>query len=163
YVSNNKDVARVSPDGLVEAMRIGETAIIVRAPGQFATVGVGVIGQAVADYPAVKGRSFIDDHVFAKLRQLRIVPAPLSVDEEFMRRVCLDLTGTLPPPERIRDFVADKDPDKRDKLIEILLDSSQFVDFWTYRVADLFRVNHTSLQKIKRTHSHLEWVRLSIA
>ena len=163
YVSNNKEVARGSPDGRVEAVRTGETAIIVRAAGQFATVGVGVIPQATADYPAVKGRNFIDDHVFAKLRKLRIVPAPLSRDEEFMRRVCLDLTGTLPPPERVRAFVADRDPDKRDKLIDALLDSPQFVDFWTYRFADLFRVNHTSLQKIKRTHLHLEWVRLSIA
>ncbi|HJT77700.1 MAG TPA: DUF1549 and DUF1553 domain-containing protein, partial [Gemmataceae bacterium] len=107
--------------------------------------------------------NFIDDHVFAKLRKLRIVPAPPSRDEEFLRRVCLDLTGTLPPPERVRAFVADRDPAKRDKLIETLLDSPQFVDFWTYRYADLFRVNHTSLQKLKRTYLYLDWVRLSIA
>jgi hypothetical protein len=156
-------VARVSPEGRIEAVRAGETAVVVRAAGQFATVGVAVITPALTEYPAVKGRNLIDDHVFAKLRKLRIVPAPLSRDDEFLRRVCRDLTGTLPPPERVREFVADRDPDKRDKLIEVLLDSPQFVDFWTYRFADLFRVNHTSLQKIKRTHSHLEWVRLSIA
>ena len=69
----------------------------------------------------------------------------------------------MPPPERVRTFVADPDPAKRDKLISTLLDSPQYVDFWTYRFADLFRVNHTSLQKLKRTHLHLEWVRLSIA
>jgi hypothetical protein len=163
YASNNKEVARVSPDGRVEAVRPGETAVIVRAAGQLATVGVGVTARARADYPKVLGRNFIDDHVFAKLRKLGIVPAPLSGDEEFMRRVCLDLAGTLPPPGRVRAFVADRDPGKRDRLIEALLDSPQFVDFWTYRFADLFRVNHTSLQKLKRTHLHLEWVRLSIA
>jgi hypothetical protein len=163
YVSNNKEVAQVSPEGRLEAVRAGETAVVVRAAGQVATVGVAVITPAQRDYPDVKGRNFIDDHVFAKLRKLRTVPAPLSRDDEFLRRVSLDLTGTLPPPERVREFVADRDPDKRDKLIEVLLDSPQFVDFWSYRFADLFRVNHTSLQKIKRTHSHLEWVRLSIA
>jgi hypothetical protein len=163
YVSNNKEVATVSPDGRVEAVRTGETAVLVRAAGQFATVGVGVITPRAVEYPKVTGRNFIDDRVFAKLRKLRIVPAPLSGDEEFLRRVCLDLTGTLPPAQRVRAFVADRDPDKRDKLIETLLDSPQFVDFWTYRLADLFRVNHTSLQKLKRTHLHLEWVRLSIA
>jgi hypothetical protein len=163
YASNNKEVARVSPDGRVEAVRGGETAVLVRAAGQSAAVGVAVITPPVADYPKVSGRNFIDDHVFARLRKLRIVPAPLSGDEEFLRRVCLDVTGTLPPPERVRAFVADRDPDKRDKLIETLLDSPQFVDFWTYRFADLFRVNHTSLQKLKRTYLHLEWVRLSIA
>jgi hypothetical protein len=163
YESNNKEIARVSSEGRVEAVRTGETAILVRAAGQFATAGVAVITPSAVDYPLVRGRNFIDDYVFAKRRRLRIVPAPLSRDEEFLRRVCLDLTGTLPPPERVRAFVADRDPDKRDKLIDALLDSPQFVDFWTYRFADLFRVNHTSLQKIKRTHLYLEWVRLSIA
>jgi hypothetical protein len=163
YVSNNKEVARISADGRVEAVRVGETAVIVRAAGQFTTAGVAVIAPAPADYRMVRGRNFIDDHVLAKLRRLRIVPAPVSRDDEFLRRVCLDLTGTLPPPERVRAFLADRDPDKRDKLIEALLDSPQFVDFWTYRFADLFRVNHTSLQKLKRTHLYLEWVRLSIA
>jgi hypothetical protein len=163
YASNNKEVAAVSPEGRVEAVRAGETAIIVRAAGQFATVGVGVITPSAGEYPTVKGRNFIDDHAFAKLRRLRIVPAPLCRDDEFLRRVCLDLTGTLPPPERVRQFVADKDPDKRDKVIAILLDSPQFVDFWTYRFGDLFRVNHTSQQKVKRTHSHREWLRLSLA
>ena len=95
------------------------------------TQGVGVITPSTAEYPKVVGRNFIDDHVFAKLRKLRIVPAPPSRDEEFLRRVCLDLTGTLPPPEAQRRFLADRDPDKRDKLIEGLLDSPQFVDFWT--------------------------------
>ena len=163
YDSNNKEVARVSPDGRVEAVRAGETAVIVRAAGQLATAGVGVITPSTAEYPKVVGRNFIDDHVFAKLRKLRIVPAPPSRDDEFLRRVCLDLTGTLPPPEAQRRFLADRDPDKRDRLIESLLDSPQFVDFWTYRFADLFRVNHTSLQKVTRTHLHLEWVRLSVA
>jgi hypothetical protein len=163
YLSNNKEVAAVSPEGRVEAVRTGETAVIVRAAGQLGTVGVAVILPPAADYPTVAGRNFIDDHVFAKLRKLRIVPAPLSRDDEFLRRVCLDLTGTLPPPERVRAFLADPDPGKRDRLIEALLDSPQFVDFWTYRFADLFRVNHTSLQKLKRTHLHLEWVRLSVA
>jgi hypothetical protein len=163
YASNNKEVVRVSEGGRVEAVRTGETAVIVRAAGQFATVGVAVITPSKAEYPAVKGRNFIDDQVFGKLRKLRIVPAPLCRDDEFLRRVCLDLTGTLPPPERVREFVADKDPDKRDKLIEALLDSPQFVDYWTYRLGDLFRVNHTSMQKVRRTHSHLDWLRLSIA
>jgi hypothetical protein len=163
YTSNNEEVAAVRADGLVTAARQGETALMVRAAGQFATVGVAVIGPPVGEYPTVKGRNFIDEHVFAKLRKVRVVPAPLSGDAEFLRRVCLDLTGTLPPPERVRAFLADPDPDKRDKLIDTLLDSPQYVDFWTYRLADLFRVNHTALQKLKRTHLHQEWVRLSVA
>src|SRR5262249_21630377 len=119
YTSNDKEVATVSPAGQVGAVRTGETAVIVRAAGQFATVGVAVIPQPAAESPKVVGRNFIDDHVFAKLRKLRIVPAPPSGDEEFLRRACLDLTGTLPPPERVRAFAADPAPDKRDRLIEV--------------------------------------------
>ena len=52
-------------------MRTGETAVIVRAAGQFATVGVAVIPQSSAEYPRSSGRNFIDDHVFAKLRKLQ--------------------------------------------------------------------------------------------
>jgi hypothetical protein len=163
YVSHNNEVARVSANGLVEAVRPGETTVMIRGPGQVATVNVGVITQPSAAYPVVKGRNFIDEHVFAKLGRLRLVPSGLSRDEEFLRRICLDLTGTLPPPERVRAFLADRDPDKRDKLIDALLDSPQYVDFWTYRFADLFRVNHTALQKLKRTYLHQEWVRTSIA
>jgi hypothetical protein len=163
YHSNNKEVAAVSPAGVVQAVRTGETAILVRAPGQVATVGVGVIAQPTANYPLVKGRNFIDDYVFAKLRKFWIAPAPISRDEEFFRRLCLDLTGTLPSPERLRGFVADRDPAKRDKLIEILLDSPQYVDFWAYRLADLLRVNHTALEQLKRTYLYQDWVRLAVA
>jgi hypothetical protein len=165
YVSNNEEVAHVSAAGLIEPARPGETAIIVRAAGQSAVVSVAVVTTAAVDQPALdwKSANFIDDHVIAKLRRLRILPAPLSTDEEFLRRVCLDLTGTLPPAERVRAFVADAATDKRDTLIETLFASPQYVDFWTYRFADLFRVNHTSLQRAKCTHAHLDWVRLSIA
>lgn len=158
-------VARVSATGQVEPVRPGETAIVVRAAGQSATVGVAVRGPWPSEQAAVawQSRNFIDDHVFAKLQKLRIVPAPLSAEGEFLRRVCLDLTGTLPPPERVRAFVADQATDKRERLIDILIESPQFVDFWTYRFADLFRVTHSSLQKIKRTHAYLDWVRLSVA
>ena len=85
--------------------------------------------------------NFIDDFVFDKLRRFRIAPSELSSDCEFLRRVCLDLTGTLPPPERVREFLASKDPQKREKLIDALIGSPEFVDYWTFRFDDLFRVS----------------------
>jgi hypothetical protein len=74
-------------------------------------------------------KNFIDQHVFAKLRRFHIIPSELSSDREFLRRVCLDVTGTLPPPARVREFLASQDPQKRDKLIEILLNSPEYADY----------------------------------
>ena len=126
---------------MISAKRRGETSILVRAAGQVASVGVGVIGPPVADYPKIPRDNFIDEYVFEKLRKFQIVPSDLASDSEFLRRVCLDLTGTLPPPERVREFLASTDPRKRESVIDALIASPEFVDYWTFRFADLFRVS----------------------
>ena len=153
-------VARLNAEGAVEAVGAGETSIIVSAPGHTITVPVDVVPAPVGDYPdPPPARNFIDEHVFAKLRRFGIAPSQLTGDAEFLRRVCLDLTGTLPPPDRVREFLADSNPNKRDKLIETLLNSPQFDDFWTYRFADLFRVYFSARTHNVTTHQYLDWVR----
>ena len=81
--------------------------------------------------------------MFAKVKKFNSIPSELSSDTEFLRRVCLDLTGTLPPPERVREFAASKDRQKRQKLVEVLLNTPEFVDSWTFRFTDLFRVGRS--------------------
>jgi hypothetical protein len=159
YQAANPEVARVGADGLVEAVRPGETAILVRAVGQTADARVGVVPRPIAPYPEPPKGNLIDAHVFAKLRTFQILPSAPSTDEEFLRRVCLDLTGTLPPPERLREFVASRDPGKRDKVIEILLASPEYVDFWTLRLADLFRVRG----RVTARNLYWQWLHDSIA
>ncbi len=164
YVSSNETVARVDAEGRVEAVSSGETAVMVRAAGHAASTRVGVITRPIAEYPSPPpARNLIDEHVFAKLRKFNIVPSEVSIDAEFLRRVCLDLTGTLPPADRARKFLTDPNPNKRDALIETLLASPEYVDFWTYRFADLFRVGFSSQQDLKKTHLYQEWVRNRIA
>ena len=93
---------------------------------------------------------------------MNIVPSELSSDAEFLRRVCLDLTGTLPPPQRVREFMASKDPQKRERLIEALLNTPEYTDYWTWRFADLFRVVYENgLPLYPKTY--WEWIRDSIA
>ncbi|PYV20063.1 MAG: hypothetical protein DMG07_00230, partial [Acidobacteria bacterium] len=140
YQAMNPEVVRVSPEGLVEAVAAGETAVLIRAVGHNASARIGVVTRTISPYPDLPKGNFIDDHVFAKLRKFHILPSAVTTDEEFLRRVCLDLTGTLPPPERVREFVSSRERDKRDRLIEILLSSPEYVDYWTFRFADLFRV-----------------------
>jgi hypothetical protein len=159
YVSNNREVVDVSSDGVVSAVNTGETAVMIRAAGFAVSTGFGVISEPLDSYPEVKETNFIDQHVFAKLRRFNIIPSRLSNDQEFLRRICLDLTGTLPPPERVREFLAGQDPNKREKLIETLLDTPEYIDYWTFRFADVFRVGHFLQPGPKFTDSYWEWVR----
>jgi len=163
YASNNVDVVKVSSEGLVEAVKPGETAVLVRAPGYNLSANIGVVSQPVANYPKIVPRNFIDEQILAKLRKFQIVPSNLASDEEFLRRVCLDITGTLPPAHRVREFLADRDPKKREKLVEILLASPEYAAYWTFRFADLFRVAlHPSGGNAKFSQFYWEWLRTRI-
>ena len=84
-------------------------------------------------------RNLIDEHLFGAMAKDKVPHAPLSGDEEFCRRVYLDLTGRIPTPEQLLAFVDNSAPDKRDKLIDELIDSPAWVDHWGYWYGDLFR------------------------
>ena len=84
-------------------------------------------------------RNLIDEHLFGAMEKAGVPHAPLSGDDEFCRRVYLDLTGRIPTAEQLRSFVEDKSSDKRDKLIDALIDSPAWVDHWGYWYGDLFR------------------------
>jgi hypothetical protein len=164
FKSNDPDVASIGEDGVLHALRLGETAVVVRAAGVVASANVGVVRPPAAAYPPIDRMNFIDDHIYEKLRRFRIPPSPRAGDSEFLRRVCLDLAGTLPPPERVREFLASRDPGKREKLIDTLIGSPEFVDYWTFRFEDVFRVALFSngIQP-KWSRMYDEWVRENIA
>ena len=164
YEASQSEVADVSAEGLVVAAKPGEAAVTIKAAGRNARVGIGVVAEPLPNYPNVTPNNFIDEEIFSKLRKFNIVPSELSSDEEFLRRVCLDITGRLPPPNRVREFLRDKDPNKREKLIDILLDSPEYVDYWTFRFADLYRVAIFPVGiNPKWTQLYWEWIRDAIA
>jgi hypothetical protein len=72
----------------------------------------------------------IDQLVAKELTATQIKPAPQTTDEQFIRRVSLDLTGQLPKPAAVNEFVADQDPQKRSRLIDRLLDSPEYARHW---------------------------------
>jgi len=88
--------------------------------------------------PIAQGR--IDELVVGRLRQLGITPAKVCSDGVFVRRVYLDVTGTLPTADEAQRFLNDSDPDKRRKLVDRLLERDEFVDYWTMKWCDLLRV-----------------------
>ncbi|MSO24289.1 MAG: DUF1549 domain-containing protein [Acidobacteria bacterium] len=163
YLTSDSGVADVSETGVVQAKKTGETNILIRTPGHTLSADVGVIEKPVAKYPKLAARNYVDQHVFAKLRKFQLLPSELSSDQEFLRRVCLDLTGTLPPPQRVREFVADKDPQKRDRLVEILMDSPEYVDYWSFRFGDLLRATYVTSNNTKATRAYQNWITNSIA
>ena len=159
YESLDPEVVKVTSQGRVKAVATGETVVMIRSVGHTASVRFGVIVKPVANYPSVQRNNFIDGYIFDKLRRFQIVPSGLSTDEEFLRRVCLDVTGTLPPPQRVREFLASQDLQKREKLIEMLLNSPEYTDYWTFRFADLLMVKgHYGW-----THLAWDWIRKSVA
>jgi hypothetical protein len=86
-------------------------------------------------------RNFIDDHIFGKMERDGIPHAPLASDQEFFRRVTLDLTGRIPTSTDVVSFLNDTTPDKRSRLIDRLIGSPAFVDKWSYFYMDLLRAN----------------------
>jgi len=84
-------------------------------------------------------RNFIDNHIFDRMAQGGISSAPLCTDEQFIRRVTLDLTGRTPTPEAVTSFLASSSPTRRDQLVDSLIASPEFIDKWTMFYGDLFR------------------------
>jgi hypothetical protein len=103
------------------------------------------LGSAHAAPAPIPHRNFIDDEIFNKLDQQKVAPAALSTDEEFFRRINLDLVGRIPASADVRAFVANTDPAKRDKIIETLLYSDAFNLKWTMWLGDWVQNNTTQV------------------
>jgi len=82
----------------------------------------------------------IDNLVIATLRKQGIEPANMCSDEVFIRRVYLDVNGSLPEPQEVRRFLKDRRSDKRASLIDALLERDEFADYWSLKWCDLLRV-----------------------
>jgi hypothetical protein len=140
YETLNDEVARVSSEGVVRAGRPGDTPILVRYVGQVESVHVLVPRTGPVPRGPGLGKhdsaGFIDDEINARLKKLRIVPSPRCSDTEFLRRVHLDLIGTLPTPDEIRRFAADNRPYARARKIDELLNRPEYAAFWATRFSD---------------------------
>ncbi len=109
-----------------------------------------------ASQSPVPRKNFIDDYIFGKMKRDGIAHAPLAGDQEFFRRVTLDLTGRIPSPADLRDFLADRSPDKRARLIDRLVGSPAFVDKWAYFLMDTFRANGKMARGVQLFHGMLK-------
>src|SRR5262249_20069291 len=157
--SNNDGIAAVSPAGLVTAGEIaGDVAVMASFMGQVDVFRALVPrAEKIASYPSVPENNFIDKHVLVKLRKLNLLPSELCDDAEYLRRVYLDVIGTMPTAAEARRFLADKRADRRARLVDELLARSEYADFWSLKWADLLRVERSVLGH-KQAYAYYRWI-----
>ena len=119
-------------------------------------------------FPVVPEVNYIDREVFAQLRKLNLVPSELSDDSEFLRRVHIDVIGKLPTPDEVRAFLAGKDPQKRQKKIDELLNHPLHAALWARRLAQVAKVQGPHLHLTKSRDPRweqmaLEWFRRAVS
>ncbi len=141
FTSSDEETAAVDDGGLVTAKERGEATILVRYLDYIDTASFTFLRDVPGfAWPSPTEQNFIDHQVFAKLKLLQLPPAEICTDYEFIRRVYLDVLGILPERKEVEAFVSDSSADKRDKLIDALLERPEYADFWALKWADLLRV-----------------------
>jgi hypothetical protein len=162
FQSNESAIVAVDDDGLIEAGPIpGEASIMARYMNVIATCNVAIpLPGAVPDelYANLPRNNFIDDLVWQKLKSLGITPSAPVDDAKFMRRVYIDIIGTLPTPDEVREFLADASTDKREQLINRLLDRPEYAEHWANKWVDLLRPNPYRVG-IKAVLNYDYWIR----
>jgi hypothetical protein len=164
FQSNNDGLAAIAPSGLVSAGEVpGEAALMASFMNEVAVCRVAVPRtQKIEPYPAFAANNFIDRHILAKLMKLNVAPSELAVDAEYLRRVYLDVIGTLPTAAEARRFLNDPQPDRRARLVDELLARPEFADYWALQWADLLRVERSVLGH-KRALAYYRWIHESLA
>jgi hypothetical protein len=165
--SGNGDVAAAIPEtnALINTLRRGEAPVLARYEGNYAATTLTVMGDRsgfVWKQPETWGR--IDELVAAKWQRMKIAPSEVCGDADFLRRVYLDLTGTPPSADEVREFLADTAPmrEKRDAVIEKLIGSPDFIEHATNKWCDLLQVNSKFLGG-QGVQLFRDWIRKEIA
>jgi hypothetical protein len=165
YETNDQEIASVNESGLVRTLALsGEAAIMVRYQEHVATFRATVpLGVKIPEYK-FEQKTIVDKYTAAKWKTLGLVPSELCTDAEFIRRVMLDLCGTLPTPKQVDAFVNDKSSDKRDKLVDELVDSPEYAYFFAAKWADILRVKRRNqADRAKGTFAFHGWIRKAMA
>lgn len=138
FRTNDDTVSNVSDTGEVKCTGPGDTHIVAFYDNGVHPIPVmlPVSDKVGSKYPKIAANTKVDELVLAKLRKVGIVPSDKASDTEFLRRVSLDVTGTLPTPSEIREFAADKSPDKRTKKIDELLNRPAYSAWWATQMCD---------------------------
>ncbi len=145
---NTAGCATVSAGGFVEFSRTGEAAVLVRYLDQIRSARLTYVRSDPSFvHKAPPPANDVDKHVFAKQKELQLNPAGVCSDEVFLRRVHLDTLGVLPTADEVRAFLDSKDPQKRAKLIDRLLERDEYASLWALKWADVLRGSPTTISE----------------
>ncbi len=165
YESNDSEIATVEERGLVRTLAMsGEAAVMARYQGMVAVFRATVpLGVKTPEWSFAE-KTVVDRFTAKKWKELGLVPSELCSDEQFIRRVSIDITGSLPAPKDVLAFAADPDPAKRDKLVDKLLDSSEYAYYFANKWADILRVKRRQQSdRAPGTFAFHEWIREQVA
>jgi hypothetical protein len=170
FQTNDDQVAKIDQEALVTAAKAGDTHLVISYDKAVITVPVlQPVSDLVADkYPATPTPTKIDELIVAKLRKLGVVQSDLCTDAEFLRRVSLDITGTLPTADEVRGFLADTSPDKRKKKIDELLETPAYAAWWTTKLCDFTgnneeKLNNVTLVRGRVVQNWWDWINKRVA
>lgn len=161
------DIERIEADakGVLTTLRRGESPVLIRYEGAYAATTIICMGDRTGfawQQPA--SNSYIDDLVYKKLQQVKVLPSDLCSDDEFIRRLYIDLTGLPPTSAQAKAFLDDKRDSraKRDALVDQLVGSSEYVENWTNKWADMLQVNRKFLGE-EGSIALRNWIKNAIA
>ena len=162
FSSNNSGTAAIDHHGVVTAGRRGEAFVMARfdshtVGSQVLALPQGLVYTAPPQDEATK-KSYVDQMVDRKLKQLRIVPSGQCTDEEFIRRVTIDIAGMLPTEEEQQAFVLETAEDKRARLVDRLLERKEFSEIWAMKFAQLLMIKSTNQVSVKSAFLYANWL-----
>jgi hypothetical protein len=159
FSSSDPSIAEVAPSGMVEFKRSGEIAVLARYLEEMISVRLTYLEPREGFvWPNPPESNFVDTHVFNKLKQMSIAPSGMCEDFEFVRRAYLDCIGRMPTTEEAKAFLLDKNAKKREALIDKLVDTEEFADFWALKWADVLRSSRKTIQ-VKGSYGMQAWLR----
>ncbi len=159
---NDAEMASVTPRGLVTTNELaGAVAVMARYQGHVDVFRAVVpLGAVVDNLPPAK--NFIDQHVFAQLVSLGMPPSKICDDSTYIRRVSVDIIGRLPTLEEVQGFLGDAAPDKREKLVDRLLSSTAYADYFANKWGAVLRNKRRQETHARGTYLFHSWIRQSL-
>ena len=159
YESNDSEMAEVDAGGVVSTLELsGEVAVMVRYQ-ELVGVFRAVVPLGVEIEQLPEARNFIDELVFAKWKNLGVPPSDASDDATFLRRVTIDLAGRLPTLPEVDTFLADASEGKRDALIERLLGSTDYAEYFANKWSAILRNQRNKDSYRRGTYAFHDWLR----
>ncbi len=162
FLSNNDSAASVSEDGLVDARGPGAAFILARFDQFTQGASIMVRPEQAFEYPQRPVYGEIDKLVDSRLKFMHLAPSELAEDEQFLRRISIDLVGLLPTTDEYQQFMQDKSGNKRERLVDRLLERPEVQDIWVMKWAELLqiRTNNGVSQKALRLYDR--WLREAV-